>query len=257
MGKCDLRFWYPSCIVGFLWPICIVLVLQMLQHILSMHWFPMDLKVQQIPPLGYNAFPIECSWSTHFKVTLILSPSFLQGLKEAAYPSDISGGFCWNFIALSDCQTTCRVVNGVYQVYKQGSMQTEFPVPGPPEEFFTDLHLILKFVQLGPVKTFCYQRLNMLEQKFKLHVMMNADKEFLAQRSAPHRDFYNIRKVGSSCCYLPSWIMDSGTVGSVLINGPRNIPYFLQPGATSELPGIFCCSWPSVILAQTMLKQSW
>lgn len=25
--------------------------------------------------------------------------------------------------------------------------------------------------------------------------MLNADKEFLAQKSAPHRDFYNVRKV--------------------------------------------------------------
>jgi hypothetical protein len=36
----------------------------------------------------------------------------------------------------------------------------------------------------------------LLEQKFNLHVMLNADKEFLAQKSAPHRDFYNVRKVG-------------------------------------------------------------
>jgi AMP deaminase len=35
----------------------------------------------------------------------------------------------------------------------------------------------------------------LLEQKFNLHVMLNADKEFLAQKSAPHRDFYNVRKV--------------------------------------------------------------
>lgn len=34
-----------------------------------------------------------------------------------------------------------------------------------------------------------------LFQKFNLHLMLNADKEFLAQKSAPHRDFYNVRKV--------------------------------------------------------------
>lgn len=32
-------------------------------------------------------------------------------------------------------------------------------------------------------------------QKFRLHLLINADREFLAQKSAPHRDFYNIRKV--------------------------------------------------------------
>jgi hypothetical protein len=40
----------------------------------------------------------------------------------------------------------------------------------------------------------------LLEQKFNLHVMLNADKEFLAQKSAPHRDFYNVRKVRPNCC---------------------------------------------------------
>lgn len=34
-----------------------------------------------------------------------------------------------------------------------------------------------------------------LGQKFNLHLMMNADLELLAQKSAPHRDFYNVRKV--------------------------------------------------------------
>ena len=32
-------------------------------------------------------------------------------------------------------------------------------------------------------------------QKFNLHLMLNVEKEFLAQKSAPHRYFYNVRKV--------------------------------------------------------------
>lgn len=48
---------------------------------------------------------------------------------------------------------------------------------------------------MGTVRSFCFQRLELLGQKFNLHVMMNADKEFMAQKSAPHRDFYNVRKV--------------------------------------------------------------
>ena len=51
----------------------------------------------------------------------------------------------------------------------------------------------------GPVKTMCHHRLLLLEQKFNLHVMLNADQEFLAQKTAPHRDFYNIRKVRALC----------------------------------------------------------
>lgn len=48
---------------------------------------------------------------------------------------------------------------------------------------------------MGAVRSFCFHRLELLGQKFNLHVMMNADKEFMAQKSAPHRDFYNVRKV--------------------------------------------------------------
>jgi AMP deaminase len=57
------------------------------------------------------------------------------------------------------------------------------------------MHRILRYSTMGPMKTFTHQRLMLLEQKFNLHVMLNADKEFLAQKSAPHRDFYNVRKV--------------------------------------------------------------
>jgi AMP deaminase len=58
------------------------------------------------------------------------------------------------------------------------------------------MHRILRYAALGPVKSFCHHRLMLLEQKFNLHVMLNADKEFLSQKAAPHRDFYNVRKVG-------------------------------------------------------------
>lgn len=54
---------------------------------------------------------------------------------------------------------------------------------------------MLKIIALGPVRTFTHHRLLLLEQKFNLHMMLNADKEFLAQKTAPHRDFYNVRKV--------------------------------------------------------------
>lgn len=54
---------------------------------------------------------------------------------------------------------------------------------------------MLRIQSTGPVKSFTHHRLQLLEQKYNLHVMLNADKEFLAQKSAPHRDFYNVRKV--------------------------------------------------------------
>lgn len=42
---------------------------------------------------------------------------------------------------------------------------------------------------------FVYNMHLIIIQKFRLHLLLNADREFLAQKGAPHRDFYNIRKV--------------------------------------------------------------
>lgn len=85
------------------------------------------------------------------------------------------------------------------------------------------MHHLLRIISIGNVRSACYHRLRFLEevisfklcsgfifnfssacacnlylntiQKFRLHLLVNADREFLAQKSAPHRDFYNIRKV--------------------------------------------------------------
>ncbi|KAH9310169.1 hypothetical protein KI387_038080, partial [Taxus chinensis] len=88
-----------------------------------------------------------------------------------------------------------KMVDGVIHVYATENESTPlFPVPDATT-FFTDLHRILKIVAVGNVRTLCHHRLRLLEQKFSLHLMLNADREFLAQKSAPHRDFYNVRKV--------------------------------------------------------------
>jgi len=50
-------------------------------------------------------------------------------------------------------------------------------------------------VNSGPVKTLAYKRLAVLEQRFSLHVLLNGERELSTQKSVPHRDFYNVRKV--------------------------------------------------------------
>ncbi|KDP24426.1 hypothetical protein JCGZ_24990 [Jatropha curcas] len=85
--------------------------------------------------------------------------------------------------------------DGVIHVYPDNDSKEElFPV-ADATTFFTDLHHILRVIAAGNIRTLCHHRLNLLEQKFNLHLMLNADREFLAQKSAPHRDFYNVRKV--------------------------------------------------------------
>ncbi|KAL2926714.1 AMP deaminase [Bienertia sinuspersici] len=85
-----------------------------------------------------------------------------------------------------------QMEDGVVQVY--ATKEKLFPV-ADATTFFTDLHHILRVIAAGNIRTLCHHRLVLLEQKFNLHLMLNADREFLAQKSAPHRDFYNVRKV--------------------------------------------------------------
>ncbi|KAL1830301.1 hypothetical protein DCAR_0209741 [Daucus carota subsp. sativus] len=88
-----------------------------------------------------------------------------------------------------------QMEDGVVQVYaNKDATEKLYPV-ADATTFFTDLHYILKVIAAGNIRTLCHHRLVLLEQKFNLHLMLNADKEFLAQKSAPHRDFYNVRKV--------------------------------------------------------------
>ncbi|GAA0150326.1 deaminase [Lithospermum erythrorhizon] len=88
-----------------------------------------------------------------------------------------------------------QMEDGVVQIYaNKDAKEPLFPV-ADATRFFTDLHHILKVIAAGNIRTVCHHRLGLLEQKFNLHLMLNADREFLAQKSAPHRDFYNVRKV--------------------------------------------------------------
>ncbi|KAL8509208.1 hypothetical protein ACS0TY_016404 [Phlomoides rotata] len=88
-----------------------------------------------------------------------------------------------------------QMEDGVAHVYaNKDSKENLFPV-ADATTFFTDLHYILKVIAAGNIRTLSHHRLVLLEQKFNLHLMLNADREFLAQKSAPHRDFYNVRKV--------------------------------------------------------------
>ncbi|XP_058194280.1 probable AMP deaminase isoform X1 [Rhododendron vialii] len=88
-----------------------------------------------------------------------------------------------------------RMEDGVVRVYASENDATDlFPVASSTM-FFTDMHHLLKVMSIGNVRSACHHRLRFLEEKFRLHLLVNADTEFLAQKSAPHRDFYNIRKV--------------------------------------------------------------
>eukprot|EP00887_Chlorella_sp_A99_P005265 scaffold1.g5265.t1 len=124
------------------------------------------------------------------------SPADLAHLPEAATPSEVLGGHPFDWQPLETSSMHFEMVDGVYQVFAGPDRQTLlFGPPGTAVDFFSDMHWMLRIISQGHVRSYTHHRLLLLEQKFNLHVMLNADKEFLAQKSAPHRDFYNVRKV--------------------------------------------------------------
>jgi len=62
-------------------------------------------------------------------------------------------------------------------------------------DFWTDYEFLRRTVYSGPTMSFAYKRLELLAAKFNLHVLLNDRRELEAQKSVPHRDFYNVRKV--------------------------------------------------------------
>ncbi|XP_031143277.1 AMP deaminase 2 isoform X5 [Sander lucioperca] len=102
----------------------------------------------------------------------------------------------------------CKMVDGVVHVYtKKTNMDksTELDLPYPDlTEYIGDMNVMMALIINGPVKSFCYRRLQYLSSKFQMHILLNEMKELAAQKKVPHRDFYNIRKVdthihASSC----------------------------------------------------------
>ncbi|XP_037535459.1 AMP deaminase 2 isoform X2 [Nematolebias whitei] len=102
----------------------------------------------------------------------------------------------------------CKMVGGVVHVYTKEtnmdkSMELDLPYPDL-KEYLADMNVMMSLIINGPVKSFCYRRLQYLSSKFQMHILLNEMKELAAQKKVPHRDFYNIRKVdthihASSC----------------------------------------------------------
>ncbi|KAM8863252.1 AMP deaminase 2 isoform 2-T2 [Spinachia spinachia] len=102
----------------------------------------------------------------------------------------------------------CKMVDGVMHVYASRNAlekSNELDLPYPDlQEYIADMNVMMALIINGPVKSFCYRRLQYLSSKFQMHILLNEMKELAAQKKVPHRDFYNIRKVdthihASSC----------------------------------------------------------
>ncbi|XP_018675357.2 probable AMP deaminase isoform X2 [Musa acuminata AAA Group] len=123
-----------------------------------------------------------------------IAPWEKEVITDPSTPKPNPSPFAYTTEQMSD--HVFQMEDGVVHVYanKDSMDRRLFPV-ADATTFFTDLHHILRVIAAGNIRTVCHRRLVLLEQKFNLHLMLNADREFLAQKSAPHRDFYNVRKV--------------------------------------------------------------
>jgi len=88
--------------------------------------------------------------------------------------------------------------HGVFQVYETSkSAELDEPIVNIPtiRDFYMDLDAILDVSSDGPSKSFAFRRLQYLEGKFNLYILLNEYQEMADSKKVPHRDFYNVRKV--------------------------------------------------------------
>jgi len=85
--------------------------------------------------------------------------------------------------------------HGVFRVTNASTGSAPHLEVPPAAAYWRDLKSLQALMNAGPVKTLAWRRLQLLEQRFRLHAMLNSDRELAEQKSVPHRDFYNVRKV--------------------------------------------------------------
>lgn len=88
--------------------------------------------------------------------------------------------------------------SGVYQVYEDEQPgKADTPIVNVPtlREYYLDLDEILNVSSDGPSKSLAFRRLQYLEGKFNLYILLNEYQETADSKKVPHRDFYNVRKV--------------------------------------------------------------
>jgi AMP deaminase len=94
---------------------------------------------------------------------------------------------------LANSQLEFSVVDGIYTISLNGVSLNTGVVR--VSEYYRDHMLVATQINNVVNKSFCHMRIKYLKKKFKMHLMFNNEREMLEQRSVPHRDFYNIRKI--------------------------------------------------------------
>jgi AMP deaminase len=94
---------------------------------------------------------------------------------------------------------TYHLKHGVYLVYEN---EEDVALEGKEKwsvigvnEYYEDMNELMRTTTSGPAKSMSYRRLQLLEARFNLHLLLNEAREMEVQKTVPHRDFYNVRKV--------------------------------------------------------------
>lgn len=108
-------------------------------------------------------------------------------------------------------------------------------------DFLRSLQILMNAVQDPACKSFCFQRLKYLEQKFDFHKMFNGRIEMRETEIIKHRDFYNIRKVDthvhhSACMQQKSLLR---FIREKYNTEPETIVYVNEKGEQLKLKDIF------------------
>ncbi|KAL8944993.1 MAG: hypothetical protein Q9211_000426 [Gyalolechia sp. 1 TL-2023] len=86
----------------------------------------------------------------------------------------------------------------VYQVYENAQTRVEkrpwVKVP-TLRDYYMDLNVVKEVSEDGPIKSFAFRELQILDGKFNLYTLENSYAEMMESKGVPHRDFYNVRKV--------------------------------------------------------------
>ncbi|KAG7388510.1 hypothetical protein PHYPSEUDO_012296 [Phytophthora pseudosyringae] len=132
------------------------------------------------------------------------------------------------------------MVGGVVVVYEDKEAVEPISRVGTMEEYYRDLFELKRIINFGPVKTLAFKRLQLLEARYNLHTLLNSERELVAQKAVPHRDFYNVRKVDThihhSACMNQKHLLRF--IKSRLRNSPGEIVIF-RDGRFMTLSEVF------------------
>lgn len=93
----------------------------------------------------------------------------------------------WNFELNED---------GVYVIYETNDIEKISKSNMPSlKEYYQDMEKLITLSSDGPSKSFAFKRLQYLEARWNVYILLNEFQETSLSKINPHRDFYNVRKV--------------------------------------------------------------